>query len=47
MIDPVNVVAKIEAGRAVVVRDLRVLADELEQLPVRDAGEVLAWIAPL
>jgi hypothetical protein len=46
MVDPADVVQKIEAGRAVFVRDLRTLAHELEQPPVRDAGEVLAWLAP-
>jgi hypothetical protein len=43
MIDPADVVRKLEAGRAVFVRDLRTLAGELERLPLRDAGEVLAW----
>jgi hypothetical protein len=46
MVDPAEVVRKIEAGRAVFVRDLRALADELERVPIRDAGEVLAWLAP-
>ena len=36
--------AKLEAGRAATATRLRVLADEIEALPVEGATEVLTWI---
>ena len=38
--------AKIEAGQAATATALRTLADQIERLPVRDAAEVLNWLAP-
>ncbi len=43
---PGDLRAKLDAGRASAVADLRRLAARLEQLPLDDVGEALAWIAP-
>jgi hypothetical protein len=36
----------LDKGRRVIVTRLRELADRLEQLPVTDAYEVMAWLQP-
>ena len=41
-----DIPAKIAAGQAATVNALRFLADQIERLPVRDAAEVLNWLAP-
>jgi hypothetical protein len=46
MVDPADVVRKLETGRAAFVRELRSLADDLERLSLPDAGEVLTWLVP-
>jgi hypothetical protein len=38
--------AKIERGQVATATALRVLAAEIERLPLGDAAEVLNWLAP-
>ena len=41
---PEEIRAKLEAGRAAIAKRLRLLADEIEALPVEGATEVISWI---
>ena len=43
-ISPEEVRAKLEAGRAAMAGRLRVLADEIEALPLEGATEALSWV---